>query len=957
MRLILLALMAAALSAATTDSDFSITVPGTCWYVAVTGDDAASGSRTAPFRTIGKGAAMAQPGDAVLVNPGLYRERVTPPRGGSDADRPIVYKARPGQWTVIRGSEAWRPAWQNEGGTTRSAIPDVAMFNDPGYVDGEVNPFRVASSAVPYGMEYRIRLSAAQRSGTYTCGQVFVNGAPYMQTPNQAALADGTGRWWYDRTSGRIHVRFTTGVDPATATVEISTRRRILAPHLRGLGHIQVIGFIMEHCANQYPYDFWSTAANTQSGAVSTRSGRNWVVRDNLIRYANGIGLDVGSEGLLDVEVPAQPVQYQANVGHHLIERNRVTDNGATGIMAYLTTNLVLRGNVIERNNALLFDFYDGYFEHAGIKLHASIGALLDGNLVRDNRTFGIYIDGGGSYQGLRMTRNIVVGNDEGGFHVEAGTYDAEAVVIDNNVICNNRSTGIYISDTSGITLAHNLIANTFTDPPGGERLDYLGDGAGVFIRSSGADRVGAHTRHMDIRNCIFLGNRMQVDVNYPYSPYATGRLFSHNLYMGEASTRTWRLNPDGRSRASGETVNQWLDDFINHVVTDLRTAPGFGAVTAAALQSDGQRYRALLSFAEWQAFWGVGGNATRADSGSRLTAAGVVSISSDARTLSITGLSLAPSVVGSLGHPVMDTDLTGAAVARDGTARPGPVQSLAAGTSTTALWQGVASLAAGAMPPAAPTISAIGPQLISMSASTGALAFTVADLDTPAADLQVAATSSDTTLVPSSGFIFAGSGANRTVTVTPAPGAAGSTYITVAVSDGVRHVVTVFALEVMALSDHIQINFQPSQAPTVLGWLVDGGQTFARRSNGLSYGWDRDLTDAVRDRNEVDDQRLDTLIILGNAGSNAPSWSIALENGTYEVTVTCGDHGFSTGRQAVTAQGIVVVDAVIQSQPVVSGTATVEVTDGRLRIRVANAGTDVKLISLVIDLLGGGSG
>ena len=66
------------------------------------------------------------------------------------------------------------------------------------------------------------------------------------------------------------------------------------------------------------------------------------------------------------------------------------------------------------------------------------------------------------------------------------------------------------------------------------------------------------------------------------------------------------------------------------------------------------------------------------------------------------------------------------------------------------------------------PTISDIADQTIAEDAPTGALAFTVGDVETAAADLTVTGSSSNTALVPNANIVFGGSGANRTVTVTP---------------------------------------------------------------------------------------------------------------------------------------------------------------------------------------------
>ena len=68
-----------------------------------------------------------------------------------------------------------------------------------------------------------------------------------------------------------------------------------------------------------------------------------------------------------------------------------------------------------------------------------------------------------------------------------------------------------------------------------------------------------------------------------------------------------------------------------------------------------------------------------------------------------------------------------------------------------------------------APTISNITDRTINEDAGTGAVAFTIGDAETAAGSLTVTGTSSTPTLVPNANIVFGGSGASRTVTVTPA--------------------------------------------------------------------------------------------------------------------------------------------------------------------------------------------
>ncbi len=84
------------------------------------------------------------------------------------------------------------------------------------------------------------------------------------------------------------------------------------------------------------------------------------------------------------------------------------------------------------------------------------------------------------------------------------------------------------------------------------------------------------------------------------------------------------------------------------------------------------------------------------------------------------------------------------------------------------------------------PTVANITDQSIALNTNTGAIAVTIGDVETAATSLTLTRTSSNTALIPLSGIVLGGSGANRTVTITPAANQLGSSTITVIVSDGV---------------------------------------------------------------------------------------------------------------------------------------------------------------------------
>ncbi len=96
-----------------------------------------------------------------------------------------------------------------------------------------------------------------------------------------------------------------------------------------------------------------------------------------------------------------------------------------------------------------------------------------------------------------------------------------------------------------------------------------------------------------------------------------------------------------------------------------------------------------------------------------------------------------------------------------------------------------------------APTISAIANQTAFQNTATAAIAFTISDVETAASSLTVTASSSNTALIPNGSLVFGGSGANRTLILTPANNQFGTATITVNVSDGNLVTPTTFTVTV----------------------------------------------------------------------------------------------------------------------------------------------------------------
>ncbi|MDB4962797.1 MAG: Repeat family [Myxococcales bacterium] len=134
---------------------------------------------------------------------------------------------------------------------------------------------------------------------------------------------------------------------------------------------------------------------------------------------------------------------------------------------------------------------------------------------------------------------------------------------------------------------------------------------------------------------------------------------------------------------------------------------------------------------------------------------------------------------------------------------------------------------------PTGPTISDVPDQTISEDGTTGSLGFTVGDTSVAVGSLTVTATSNNTTIVPNANIVLGGSGATRTVTVTPVANAFGSADITLTVSNGQGGMASsTFTVTVTSVNDLPTISniadqtVQEGTATTALNFTVGDAET-----------------------------------------------------------------------------------------------------------------------------------
>ncbi len=157
------------------------------------------------------------------------------------------------------------------------------------------------------------------------------------------------------------------------------------------------------------------------------------------------------------------------------------------------------------------------------------------------------------------------------------------------------------------------------------------------------------------------------------------------------------------------------------------------------------------------------------------------------------------------------------------------------------------------------------------------------------------------------------------------------------------------------------RINFQPADSVPVNGYAVDSGLVYGERPNGLTYGWNQDISATARQRGLESDGRIDTLLHLQKAEAPAASWEIAVPNGTYEVFMVCGDaedHFDATYRveieQALAVSGVPRPGTRFFD----SGLSfRVTVSDGKLTVTNGSGASNNKINYLEIAQVPGGDG
>ncbi|MBV4358225.1 right-handed parallel beta-helix repeat-containing protein [Pinibacter aurantiacus] len=418
------------------------------FHVSVSGSDANDGSISKPLKTLMAAANAAMPGDVITVHAGVYREQITPPRGGNSGNERIVYQAAKGEKVEIKGSEIIK-GWKKLDNDTWEVKISNSFF-------GKFNPY----SDTIHG-DWFVPLPKERK---YLRGAVYLNGSWLMEAAKREEVlnkADTKNQLWsasVDADSTTIWAQFV-NVDPNKELVEINVRETVFYPDKPFINYITVRGFTLEQAATN-----WAPPTAEQMGLIGTHWSRGWIIENNTVQYSKCAGIALGkygdefdnrntesAEGYVGTIKRALAFGWnKGSIGGHIVRNNTIAYCEQVGVVGSMGCSFsTVQGNTIHDIYAhRLF----GGAEMAGIKFHGAVDVQ-----IKNNRIYGtdkaIWLDW--MAQGAQITNNLLYENDLDIFlEVNHGP-----TLVANNLLLSKVNV---LMNSSGAAFAHNLFAGAF---------------------------------------------------------------------------------------------------------------------------------------------------------------------------------------------------------------------------------------------------------------------------------------------------------------------------------------------------------------------------------------------------------------------------------------------------------------------------------------------------------------
>lgn len=437
-------------------------------YVNMNAGKDGNGSQATPFKYINDAARAAQPGDEVIVAPGVYREYVDPQNAGHE-DARITYRSEVFLGAVITGAEEAKNWRHYQGG--------VWVYRVNNGVFGSYNPYTTFIGGDWYfGPVVRhtgaVYINDRQLYETQTLEEC-MKAEPYPHSWEQ----EWSVYKWYTEQDGDetvIYANFQ-GKNPNEEQVDINVRRNCFMPSKTDIGYITFSGFNVNKAATT-----WAPPAAYQDGMVGPNWSKGWIIEDCEISNSKCSGISLGkyldpeNDHYFTVKHVKSATQMERDavcrgqyhgwtkerIGSHIIRRCHIHHCEQTGIVGRMGCVFsTIEDNHIHHINCM--QELSGA-EVAGIKLHAAIDVTMRRNHIHHS-TMGIWCDW--EAQGTRISQNLLHDNhapSEDIPLVPGGMSSQDVFVevshgptlIDNNISLSKLS---FKLASQGVAVVHNL--------------------------------------------------------------------------------------------------------------------------------------------------------------------------------------------------------------------------------------------------------------------------------------------------------------------------------------------------------------------------------------------------------------------------------------------------------------------------------------------------------------------
>jgi len=375
---------------------------GKTWHVS--GETPAGIKQQEQVRTIGQAAALAEPGDTVIIHSGIYREAVEIEKSGLPGN-PIKFQVAEGAVVIVTGADRISEWTEVEG-------------------DG-----RIYSAPWPHKFitwnRYNTHPDDDYHRLIGRCEQVFVNGYALRQVLERDKLARGT--FYVDLDDKRLYIWNYNNQDVSSrkAIVEASVRGSILT--VKG-DYVNIKGIRFRYAANR-----------AQHGAVEF-SGNHLTVEDCIFEYTNA-----GGAGFRGEDITVRRCTFQ--------------HNGQLGFGAGRAHRLLMTGCTVRNNN--IKGFNRGW-EAGGNKICLARGVILENSTFIENRGNGIWFDIGN--EDCTVRNCLIAFNEDAGifYEISYGLHAYDNVIVGNGLAGTagawGASAGISISSSPDCLIERNLL-------------------------------------------------------------------------------------------------------------------------------------------------------------------------------------------------------------------------------------------------------------------------------------------------------------------------------------------------------------------------------------------------------------------------------------------------------------------------------------------------------------------